>query len=185
MPLMGNKQDGQIRQVHWGNFLTMVMHCYHVFFLFSFFIPSSIAFVHSQLNIDDLYSGGSQWIAGCDALACAVCVFVFSGHLVPWNSSFFFMFYMCLFSSKHWPLEVLRCVEDLLSGSGWFQLFHFTLLLGSRKLSNWVWFCYQSFGNIPPLFFFFLGERSGGVGWFDMLAYKFVHSMTLHRIFHM
>lgn len=42
-----------------------------------------------------------------------------------------------------------------------------------------------SHSGIYHLLFLFLGERSGGVGWFDMLAYKFVHSMTLHRIFHM
>jgi len=72
-------------------------------------------------------------IAGCDALACAVCYYQSFNlsFLIQYSSwSRLWRFYPKN-SLKPWHLEALQCVEEILSGSGLFQLFHFMELHGN------------------------------------------------------
>jgi len=65
MLLMGSKLEEQILQAHWGSCLIMVIFLHHVF--------HSIISRHVYLYVinEDIFN----CIAGCDALACAVCLF--------------------------------------------------------------------------------------------------------------
>ena len=64
MLLMENKLGGQTRPVHWGSFLTMVIYVVE-------FICQPLLL----LTVAEMCFWCFQCIAGCDALACAVCVF--------------------------------------------------------------------------------------------------------------
>lgn len=74
MLLMGSKPDEQIPQVHWGNFLTMV-----IYFIIFFCPLCTIRVKYWWL----IFWAFSTCIAGCDALACAVCVFIYLISLQP------------------------------------------------------------------------------------------------------
>jgi len=65
MLLMGSKLDEQIPQAHWGSSLIMVIFLL-IFFTRLFFI---------MLTFLLLMKIFSTSIAGCDALACTVCLF--------------------------------------------------------------------------------------------------------------
>lgn len=85
MLLMGSKPDEQIPQVHWGNFLTMVIYC------IIYFCPLCTIRVKYWWLI---FWEFSTCIAGCDALACAVCVFIY---LISLQPDFFLFISVCNF----------------------------------------------------------------------------------------
>ncbi|WMV12309.1 hypothetical protein MTR67_005694 [Solanum verrucosum] len=80
--------------------------------------------------------------AGCDVLACAVCpvsiiLFLALKRLVTYR----FVFNMN--SSKPWLLGTLLCVDEMFSGSGLYQLFLSTSLLGKDSVSYYSYSYYS------------------------------------------
>ena len=129
MLLMESKRGEQILRVHWENFLTTVILCYNF----------SHAWVLVMMSIH--YFLFSKYVAGCDALACAVCLLHYTAIVCLWKMNDFthcVPYIICVFccSSSHWLLVALPCVEEILSGFGWFQLFHFMVQHGNSKLFN-------------------------------------------------
>jgi hypothetical protein len=126
MLLMGSKLDEQILQVHWGSCLIMVIIFLHHVFILLFFV------VYACMWLMTIFSTTLQGVM----------------HLLVQYVSFSFLdivfkplkenkesyLWELLFSLKHLLLGAHPCVEEVLSGGGWYLQLHFMVQPGSSKL---------------------------------------------------
>ena len=72
---------------------------------------------------------------------CGMFIFSMICHFVSIVKNFVMIFcfvFVIDCSLSHWLLEAIPCVEEILSGSGWFQLSHYMVQHGNSKLIVWT-----------------------------------------------